>query len=155
MTLVFGTLVLCNNGLFCLLLFSSLLLLKHFVCESTKYRGASIFLFTLIHLWVGIWLSTLMIFLSGDVKVNPGPRTKASNTFSVCHWNLNNISAINCWKALLKAYFTIHKFDIVSFSEIYLDSNTSADNDNQFIHLTVNAEVNFLEFESFRHPIFP
>ena len=33
---------------------------------------------------------------SEDVEVNTGPRTKASNTFSVCHWNLSSISAHNC-----------------------------------------------------------
>ena len=46
-------LVLCNNGLFCLLFLSVLLLLKHFVSKITKYRGVLIFLFTLIHSWVG------------------------------------------------------------------------------------------------------
>ena len=69
-----------------------------------KYRGVSIFLFSLIHLWVRISLYTFMIFLSGDVKANPGPRTKANNAFWVCHWNLNSISAHNYSKvSLLKA----------------------------------------------------
>ena len=72
-----------------------------------------------------------MISLSGDVEVNPGPRTKANNTFSVCHWNLNSISAHNYSKVSpLKAYLTVHKFDIVCLSETYLDSNTAPDNDN-------------------------
>ena len=48
-----SALVLCNNGLFCLLFLSVLLLLKHFVSKITKYRGVLIFLFTLIHSWVG------------------------------------------------------------------------------------------------------
>ena len=48
-----SALVLCNNGLFCLLVLSVLLLLKHFVSKITKYQGALIFLFTLIHSWVG------------------------------------------------------------------------------------------------------
>ena len=72
-----------------------------------------------------------MISLSGDVEVNPGPRTKANNTFSVCHWNLNSISAHNYSKVSpLKAYLTVHKFDIVCLSETYLDSKTAPDNDN-------------------------
>ena len=62
----------------------------------------SIFLFTLIHSWLGIWLYTLVIPLSRDVEVNPGPRTKA----------------------------TVHKFDIVCLSETCLDSNTAPDNNN-------------------------
>ena len=48
-----SALVLCYNGLFCLLFLSVLLLLKHFVLKSTKYRGVAIFL-SLIHLWVEI-----------------------------------------------------------------------------------------------------
>ena len=62
-----------------------------------------------------------MISLSGDVEVNLGPRTKDSNTFSVCHWNLNSISVhSNSKVSLLKAYLTNHKFDIVCLSETYL-----------------------------------
>ena len=89
-----SALVVCNNGLFGLLFLSVLLFLKHFASKSAKYR-VSIFLFTLIHSWVGIWLYTRMISLSGDVVVNPGQRTKASDTFSVYHWNSNSISAHN------------------------------------------------------------
>ena len=66
--------VLFNNSLFCSLFLSVSLVLKDFVSESTKYRDAWILLFTLTHSWVGIWLYTLVISLSGDVEVNPGPR---------------------------------------------------------------------------------
>ena len=89
-----SALVVCNNGLFGLLFLSVLLFLKHFASKSAKHH-VSIFLFTLIHSWVGIWLYTRMISLSGDVVVNPGQRTKASDTFSVYHWNSNSISAHN------------------------------------------------------------
>ena len=120
-----------DGAFFCLLFLSVLLLLKHFVSKSTKDQGVAIFLFTLIHSWVGIWLYTLVISFTGDVKVNPGPRTKASNTFSVRHWNLNSISAHNYSKvSLLKAYLTVHKFDIICLSETYLDRNIASDNDN-------------------------
>ena len=72
-----------------------------------------------------------MISLREDVEVNPVPRTKATNTFSVCYCNLSSISAHNYLKVfLLKAYLTVHKFDIVCLSETYLDSNTAPDNDN-------------------------
>ena len=50
---------------------------------------------------------------------------------SLCHWNLNSISAHNYIKLfLLKAYIAIHKFDIICLSETYLDSSTSSDDDN-------------------------
>ena len=48
-----SALFLCNYGLFSLLFLSVLLLLKHSVSKITQYRGAPIFLFTLIHSWVG------------------------------------------------------------------------------------------------------
>ena len=89
-----SALVLSNNGLFCLLFLFVKLLLKP-VSKSTKCRDVSNVLFLLIHSWVGSWLNTLMVSLSGDVEVNPGPRPKANNTFSVCHRNLNSISAHN------------------------------------------------------------
>ena len=84
------------------------------------------------NLRVGIYLAVyLTISLGGDVEVNPGPRTKANNTFSVCHWNLNGISAHKYSKvSLLRAYLTAHKFNIVYIWETYLDSNTAPDNDN-------------------------
>ena len=85
--------------------FAVLLLLRHFVSKGTKCRDVSIFLFALIHSWVGIWLYTLPISVSGDVEVNPGPITKANN------WNLNFISAYNYLKlSVLKAHLTTDKF---------------------------------------------
>ena len=72
-----------------------------------------------------------MISLSEYVEVNPGPRTKTSNTFAVCQWNLNSISVHNYWEvSLLKAYLAVHKFDIVCFSRTYLNSNTAPNNNS-------------------------
>ena len=54
-----------------------------------------------------------------------------SATFSICHWNVNSISAHNYSKVfLLKAYIAIHKFDIICISETYLDSSTPSDDSN-------------------------
>ena len=72
------------------------------------------------------WLYIFLITLSGDVELNPGPKCKAAQTLSICHWNLNSICAHNFTKlSLLRAYVNIHKFDIVCFSETYLDSSIS------------------------------
>ena len=69
-------------------------------------------------------LYTLVISLCGDVEVNPGPRTKANNSFLVFHWNINSISANNFSKVcLLRTYLTVHKSDMVCLSETYLDFN--------------------------------
>ena len=63
--------------------------------------------------------------------VNPGPKQSSINAFSICHWNLNSLSAHNYAKIfLLKAYIAIDRFDIICISETYLDSNTSPDDNN-------------------------
>ena len=65
-----------------------------------------------------------MITLSGDVEFNPGPKHKAVKTLSMCHWNFNSICAHNFAKlSLLRAYVSVHKFDIICLSETYLDSS--------------------------------
>ena len=69
--------------------------------------------------------------LSGDVKVNPGPKKKDKDCLSICHWNLNSISTYDYSKLfLLNSYNSFHKFDIISVFEAYLDSNTPLDDDN-------------------------
>ena len=66
-----------------------------------------------------------MITLNGDVELNPGPKRKAVQTLPTCHWNLNSICAHNFAKSsLLRAYVSVHKFDVICLSETYLDSST-------------------------------
>ena len=70
-----------------------------------------------------LWLSKLHINLSGDIEFNPGPKSNSCENFSVCHWNLNSISAHNISKvSLLNAYTALHSFDMICLSETYLDS---------------------------------
>ena len=42
-----------------------------------------------------VWLCKLYINLSGKIELNPGPKSNSRKNFSVCHWNLNSISAHN------------------------------------------------------------
>ena len=45
--------------------------------------------------------------------------------FSICHWNLNSITAHNYAKSsLLTAYNLVHSFEIICISDIYLSSET-------------------------------
>ena len=37
-----------------------------------------------------IWLSLTIIRISGDIEENPAPRCNSNQSFSICHWNLNN-----------------------------------------------------------------
>ena len=73
---------------------------------------------------------SLLILLSTDVELNPGPKRASTSNISICHWNLNSISAHNYTKLfLLKAYIVVHKFEIY-LSETNLDSSTTSDDDD-------------------------
>ena len=77
------------------------------------------------------WLDDIVVKLSSDIEENPGPKPSSNQSFSICHWNLNSISAHNYIKvSLLRVYISTHKFDVICISETYLDSNTSDDDDN-------------------------
>ena len=81
-----------------------------------------------------IWLSLTIIRLSGDIEENPGPKRNSNQSFSICHWNLNSIIAQNYLKvSLLRAYISLHNFDVVCISETYLDSTTALDDENLHI----------------------
>ena len=74
---------------------------------------------------------SLLILLSADVELNPGPKRAFTRNISICHWNLNSISAHNYIKLfLLKAYIAIHKFDIICLLETYLDPSITSDDYN-------------------------
>ena len=69
--------------------------------------------------------------LSGDVEENPGLKPSSSQSFSICHWNSNSISAHNYMKlSLLRAYLSTHKFDVICISETYLNSDISTVDEN-------------------------
>ena len=82
-----------------------------------------------------IWLSLTIIRLSGDIEEKPGPKRNSNQSFSICHWNLNSITAHNYLKvSLSRAYISLHNFDVVCISETYLDSITALDEEN--LHIT-------------------
>ena len=81
-----------------------------------------------------ICLSLTIISLSGDIEENPGPKRNSNQSFSICPWNLNSIIAHNYLKvSLLRAYISVHNFDVVCISETYLDSTTALDDENLHI----------------------
>ena len=72
-----------------------------------------------------------LLDLSGDTQLNPGPKPDSSQSFSICHWNLNSMSAHNYSKmSLLTVYIPIHDFDIICLSETYLTSTTDINDEN-------------------------
>ena len=72
-----------------------------------------------------------LLELSGDVEFNPGPKPDSSQSFSICHCNLNSMSVHKYSKiSLLTAYISIYEFDIICLSETYLTSTTDIDDQN-------------------------
>ena len=78
-----------------------------------------------------IWPYSILVKLSGDVEENPRPKRKPCQSFSICHWNVNSLSDQNFSKvSLLRAYISIHEFDVICISETFLNSDTAFDDDN-------------------------
>ena len=106
------------NGLYYTLLLKG----KYESINSFVSRG--LYVYTLLRFMYYIWVYSVRIKMNGDIEMNPGPKPSFCNKFSICHWNLNSISAYNFIKlSLLHAYICIHNFDILCLSETYLDSN--------------------------------
>ena len=111
----------CNISLLFVLLITVFLTLKSNSYRSTKHFHTLPFLVTIITIWSLPCLYSLLLLLSADVELNPGPKCAFTGNISICHWYLNSISAHNYTKLfLLKAYIAIHKFDIICLSETYL-----------------------------------
>ena len=114
-----------------IMLLAALIYLKPKVHDVATISAFALFFVTCIHLWTVNWLySPLLILLSGDVEINPGPRHNSGEFFSICHWNLNSVLAYNYIKlSSLKAFIAVHKFDIICLSETYLDSSGAPDDE--------------------------
>ena len=107
-----------------------LLVFRESVLKLTTKLCILIFLLFNIFQIVLAWLCSCLAMLSGNVEANPGSKKKYKESRSICHWNLDSISAYDCCKLfLLNSYNLCHKCDIVCLSETYLDSNTPLDDD--------------------------
>ena len=72
---------------------------------------------------------SLLVILSNDIELNPGPRKDSSNhNFSIAYWNINSNAKTNFVKSShLEIYNTIDSYDLICFSETWSDSMTSID----------------------------
>ena len=65
------------------------------------------------------WVVARLILLSCDVEPNPGP-----DTFKFCCWNLNSIIAHDFLRvALIEAYNSIYKYDLLGIVETHLNNS--------------------------------
>ena len=122
----------CNIVVSLFMLMTALIYLKPKVHNVATISTFALFFVTCIHLWAVHWLySSFLILVSGDIEINPGPRHNNGESFSICHWDLNCVSAYNYTKlSSLKAFIAVHKFGIICLSETYLDSSVAPDDDN-------------------------
>ena len=85
------------------------------------YLHLALYIFMTVVYLRYIWLCSILVKLRGYVEENPGPKPMPCQSFSVCHWNVNRVSAHNFRKvSLLRAYISIHKFDVICISETFL-----------------------------------
>ena len=81
-----------------------------------------LFLFIFQH-----FLTFKLLLRSGDIETQLGTRSK--NSISVGKFNINRLSAHNVAKlSSLKAFNSVHNFDIICLSESFLDSSFHSSN---------------------------
>ena len=106
-----------------------------FLFLGLKYNGHKFsmeffvwFLFLMgVSLNTSLWLKIFLVLLNGGVEINPGPNRSPKASLSICHWNLNSISAHNYVKlSLLRAYLAFHNLDL---PKTYLNSSNSPDDE--------------------------
>ena len=69
---------------------------------------------------------TLIILLSGEIEINPGPIT--ANCLKFCYSNLNSVYARGGIRtSLIQAYNSLHHFNILAISETMLDRSIGND----------------------------
>ena len=123
------SLLLASVIMFLQTIINLLLLKSYYKFHSFRIRNVLISFFYLIKWYdFAAWFRIFLILLSEDIETNPGPKPISGQSFSICHWNLNSISAhIYTKTSLLTAYILVHNFDIICLSETYLNSETSTD----------------------------
>ena len=110
---------------------SLLIYINSITITFSKVRLHFTLLYSVMILNVRLWYFFRLLELSRDIEFNPGPKPDSTQSFLICHWNLNSMSAHNYSKiSWLTAYISIHDFDIICLSETYLTSNTDINDGN-------------------------
>ena len=109
--------------------------------QSIKRLCISFIIIISIHSILRLWFYSILITLSAD----PKPKRNSTETFSFCLWNLSSIYSHNYVKiSLLKAYITVHKFDIISLSETYEEASVPTKKISTVLNIIfLNECVNF------------
>ena len=71
------------------------------------------------------WLSIILILLSNDVQLNPGPQFQ-NNFFNFMSWNVNSLAKENFQRVrLIEAHNSIFDYDIISIGETSLNDSVN------------------------------
>ena len=69
------------------------------------------------------WLSTLLVLLSNDIHLNPGPQVQ-SNCLNFMNWNTNSLVKDNFQRVrLIEAHNCIFNYDLISICETHLNDS--------------------------------
>ena len=72
---------------------------------------------------VPFWLPTILILLSNDIHLNPGPHFQ-SNFFNFMTWNLNSLAKDNFHRIrLIESHNTLFNYDLISICETSLNDS--------------------------------
>ena len=87
-----------------------------FLCKISSRDVLSCNIITFLHVCFNRRRCSSLILLSGDIKTSPGSTRSSRKCFSICHWNLNSITALNFAKlSLLTAYNLVHSLILFVF----------------------------------------
>ena len=72
---------------------------------------------------VPLWLPTILLLLSNDIHLNPGPHFQ-DNFFNFMSWNLNSLAKDNFQRVrLIEAHNTLFNYDLISICETSLNDS--------------------------------
>ena len=107
----------CSSLLFYICL-CFLFLHRESVWKITAIFCILIFLLFTVFQIVFAWFDSLLVMLIGDVEVDPGHKKKDKGCLSICHWNLNSISAYGYSKLfLLNSFNFLHNLILYASTE--------------------------------------
>ena len=90
------------------------------------------------------WLPIILIILSNDINLNPGPHHQ-NNPFNFMSWNVNSLAKNNFQRVrLIEAHNSIFNYDLISICETSLNDSVELPESllNDYTFVPVNNPVN-------------
>ena len=106
---------------------TSLYLLATAVCPASHLLCLIIIFITCTYVSrkVPVWVSLLLVLLSNDIEINPGPGLSYhENFFTFMNWNLNSLSKDNFQRVqAIEAHNSLFNYDLISICETSLNDS--------------------------------